>query len=88
MTCELCERDKPLTFHHLIPRTLHSNSWFKKRYTMHEMKTRGLDLCNLCHDTLHKFYPAKTLGRDYNTKEKILADEKMNKAIQFNKKQK
>lgn len=33
MTCDLCQREQPLTFHHLIPVCLHKNKWFKKNYT-------------------------------------------------------
>ena len=27
--CELCEAEEVYNFHHFIPRTLHSNKWFK-----------------------------------------------------------
>lgn len=75
-TCELCERTHRLTFHHLIPRTLHKNKWFKKRYTREEMTSRGLDLCRDCHSAIHALIPSeKTLGRDYNTKAALLAHE-------------
>ncbi len=32
--CELCKREVDhTTRHHLIPRTLHRNKWFKKNYS-------------------------------------------------------
>jgi hypothetical protein len=71
--CELCAREHQLTFHHLIPRTTHKNKWFKKNFTRAEMG-RGLKLCGDCHTAIHSFVPSeKELGRDYNTREKLLA---------------
>jgi len=42
--CELCGRENVLTFHHLIPVTLHKNKWFKKNYTREEMNTGVMEL--------------------------------------------
>lgn len=70
--CELCARERALTFHHLIPRTVHSNRWFKRRYTREEL-ARGLDLCSDCHAAIHRFVPSeKELGRRYATREALL----------------
>jgi len=76
MTCELCQRDINLSFHHLIPRTLHSRKWFQKNFSREEMAL-GLMLCKDCHDAVHRFIPEKNLGTDFNTKEKLLAHEKV-----------
>jgi len=66
-TCALCEREEiPLTFHHLIPRTLHSKKWYKKHYTEEELNV-GEDLCADCHEAIHDFIPEKTLGKSFNT---------------------
>ena len=73
--CQLCGRFRPLTFHHLIPRTCHSNKWFRKRFTREDMHTRGLDLCRDCHHFLHRQYTEKELGRSLNTRELLLAEE-------------
>ncbi len=73
MLCELCESENAHNFHHFIPRTLHRNKWFKKRYTRKEMRA-GLNLCKSCHDAIHDLIPdEKELGRHYNTLEKLLA---------------
>ena len=72
--CELCGREAVLTFHHLIPRTLHTNKWFKKRYSREEM-ARGMRVCRQCHRTLHRYLSEKELGRHYNTREKLLKHE-------------
>jgi hypothetical protein len=66
-TCELCGRVRPLSFHHLIPRTLHSNKWFRKRFDRMEMATRGADLCRECHEFIHNNFSEKELGRHLNT---------------------
>jgi hypothetical protein len=29
MLCELCQSEDAHNFHHFIPRTLHTNKWFK-----------------------------------------------------------
>lgn len=71
--CELCECEAAYNFHHLIPRTLHSNKWFKKR-TSAEDRRQGIRLCKSCHGALHDLIPKeKELGRHYNTLEKLRA---------------
>ena len=71
--CELCGRvtRDGTTAHHLIPRTCHSNKWFKKRYTRAEM-AQTVDLCRDCHRGVHDLIPnEKELGRIGNTLEKL-----------------
>jgi hypothetical protein len=71
--CELCQFDEVFNFHHLIPRTVHRNKWFRKRYTRAECQ-QGLRICLECHRTIHQFIPSeKELGRNYNTREKLVA---------------
>ena len=60
--CELCGRDKPLTFHHLIPRKNHNKNRFRKRYAKGEMRTRGLYLCRPRHSGIHDLIDEKELG--------------------------
>ncbi len=67
MLCELCQTDTATSRHHLIPRTLHSNKWFKRRYTRQEMQ-RGVNLCGDCHRAVHRLVPSeKDLGRRFNS---------------------
>jgi len=83
MTCELCGRDKPLTKHHLIPRTVHSNKWFKKRYTKLEM-SEGIMICQDCHSAIHNLIPSeKELARRYNTKKKLLQHEAVRHFVEW-----
>lgn len=88
-TCKICQRDNiELTFHHLIPKTLHDNSWFKKNFDMYDMQRRGINVCKLCHRKIHDIETEKNLGRNYNTLEKLLEHEEIKKFIPFAKKQK
>ncbi len=81
--CELCGCEPAHNFHHLIPRTLHSNKWFKKRYTREQMRA-GLWLCKSCHHAIHDLIPSeKELGRHYNTKEKLLEHEQIARYVEW-----
>ncbi len=80
-SCELCIRpDKELTFHHLIPRTLHRKKWYKKRYTREELH-QGIDTCIDCHKNIHKFITEKEMGKNYNTKELLISHPKVQKFL-------
>lgn len=73
MLCELRRCEAAHSVHHFIPRTLHSNKWFKRRLSREQMR-EGLNLCKSCHAAIHDLIPnEKELGRDYNTREKLLA---------------
>jgi len=81
--CALCKREEiQLTFHHLIPRTLHKNKWFKKRHSREQMR-EGIDTCKNCHKAIHKFISEKEMGRNYNTLEKLLAHPQVNKFVEW-----
>ena len=85
LLCELCESGSIHNFHHLIPQTLHSNKWFKKRYTRQEM-AQGLKICKECHDFIHDAEPnEKKLGRLFNTKEKLLSHPKISAYVKWKK---
>ena len=81
--CKLCQRERPVTFHHLIPRTVHKNKWFKKNYTRDEM-CEGVYLCRDCHSAVHRFVPnEKELGRDYATLEKLLTHPEIARFVEW-----
>ena len=83
MLCELCRREEAHNFHHFIPRTLHSNKWFKKRYSREEMK-QGMDVCKPCHKAIHDLIPdEKELGRSFNTREKLVAHPQLGKFVRW-----
>ena len=78
MFCELCKRSENVILdkHHKIPKTLHSNKWYKKNFS-DEQLNETLLVCRDCHDAIHKFIDEKSLGREYNTKEKLLTNDKL-----------
>lgn len=85
MLCQLCESDEAYNFHHLIPRTLHSNKWFKKRFTRQQMQ-QGLDVCKTCHNAIHDLIPdEKELGRSCNTREALLSHPEFSNYIRWKK---
>ena len=86
--CELCGSETDyLNFHHLIPKTLHSNKKFKALYPKREMQTRGIWICKYsCHGQIHKFISEKDMGLIYNTLEKLLEHEEVKKYIEWKSK--
>jgi hypothetical protein len=88
--CDLCGRltKRGTTEHHLIPRTCHTNKWFKKNFTRAQMR-QTIALCRDCHGAIHDLAPdEKQLGRDYNTLEKLLEHPEIGKFVAWVKKQK
>lgn len=83
--CALCESKYRLTFHHLIPRTCHRNKWFRKNFSKEDMKQRGIILCRPCHSFIHQNYSEKVLGRQLNTLELLLGEERVQKHIAWAK---
>lgn len=86
--CEMCGREKPLQFHHLIPRKLHKKRVFAKRYDKFYMRKKGIMICRDCHNALHDLFDLKTLGLDLNELSKILAHPKIRNYLNYIKKTK
>ena len=64
--CVLCDRDRPVTFHHLIPRTLHRKRWAKVQFDRADLQA-GIWVCRDCHDAIHRFIPHRELAESYRT---------------------
>jgi hypothetical protein len=75
--CELCHREKTLTFHHLIPKKTHRKRRIRYRYHRDELHHRGLWVCRLCHRQLHRFFSEEQLAEDLNTRDRILEEPAM-----------
>ncbi|KAG2454065.1 hypothetical protein HYH02_001106 [Chlamydomonas schloesseri] len=86
--CAMCGRQMPLTFHHLIPRDVHSK--YKKRADLRSQQdlNRGIDICRPCHSAIHRTYDNKTLAASYSTLEALLQSEPLQKFIRWAQKQK
>ena len=86
--CKLCGREKELTFHHFIPKCLHTNKWFKKQFTKEELN-QGIFICEFdCHLEIHKFINEKDMGRNYNTLDLLKNHPQVLKYIKWIRKQK
>ena len=88
--CDLCGRvtKRGTTEHHLIPRTCHSNKWFKKRFTREQMQ-ETVSLCSDCHGAIHDLIPSeKDLGRHFYTIELLRQHPKMSRFLGWVRKQK
>ena len=80
MQCILCDRDvEQLTVHHLIPRQA------VKRKKAEPGNT--IDICSPCHRQIHCFYSNLELARQLNTVEKLKAEPKMQKFLNWLRKQ-
>ena len=82
----MCQRPMPLTKHHLIPRTTHKK--YRKKGLTQEFLNTCIDICRPCHSALHRLIDEKTLGRDFNTLEAIMAHEGVQKWVNYASKQK
>ena len=86
--CELCGSENDyLNFHHLIPKTLHGNKWFKDRYEKLFMSNHGIWICKFfCHKQIHNFITEKDMGRIYNTLESLIEHPDVKKYIEWRSK--
>lgn len=86
--CQLCgSTNDYLNFHHLIPRTLHSNAKFEKMYTKEYMQTNGIYVCKyICHKQIHNFITEKEMGNDYNTLELLKKHPKVKQFVEWRSK--
>ncbi len=85
--CVLCERERSLTFHHLIPKKTHKRSYARKAFTKEEMYTRGIYLCRDCHRMVHRHIDHRSLALQYNTLEALQEHPELIKFIAWVKKQ-
>lgn len=86
-TCDFCERERPLTFHHLVPKKVHKKSILLKKFTKEDMQTMGLMLCSDCHKTIHRHIDHIDLGKFYHTKEALLGHPEIGKFVKWVAKQ-
>ena len=80
--CPLCQRTTALTFHHLIPKKMHRRSFFKKTYKREQLAI-GIYICRQCHNGIHLLFDEMTLGKHFNTVEKLLLDEPLQKHFRW-----
>lgn len=70
--CEMCERDWiTLTYHHLIPRSVHSKVLKRGWHPEHSLSNVAW-ICRACHSFVHRMASNEELARQYFTVELIL----------------
>jgi hypothetical protein len=85
--CPLCQRDVPLTFHHLIPKKLHRRTRFKKSFSKEHLN-QGVFICRLCHNGIHDHYDEMTLAKEFGTFDQLQQDGNIRRHAQWVAKQK
>ncbi|TCD69569.1 hypothetical protein EIP91_006991 [Steccherinum ochraceum] len=72
--CEICEREVPLTYHHLIPREVHAKV-LKKKWHPESMLNSVAWLCRPCHSAVHHVASNEELAKSLYTVELLLERE-------------
>ncbi|KAF8710129.1 hypothetical protein AX14_013426 [Amanita brunnescens Koide BX004] len=72
--CEICEREVPLTYHHLIPRSTHEKAR-KRKWHPESMLDSVAWLCRPCHTTVHHVARNDDLAQNYYTIDLLLQRE-------------
>ncbi|KAF5313922.1 hypothetical protein D9619_013041 [Psilocybe cf. subviscida] len=84
--CEICYREVSLTYHHLIPRSVHAKA-LKKGWHLEYMLNSVAWLCRPCHSAVHGVEPNDVLAQHYYTVELLLAREDIQKWQKYAAKQ-
>ncbi|KAF9530994.1 hypothetical protein CPB83DRAFT_787625 [Crepidotus variabilis] len=84
--CEICEREVPLTYHHLIPRSTHAKV-AKQGWHPESMLNSVAWLCRPCHSAVHGVAPNEILAKQYYTVELLLQREDIQKWQKYASKQ-
>ena len=69
-TCKMCNRDIPITIHHLIPKSEHSRSDRARSYL--NGPENALECCRPCHSNIHRVADNATLAKEYYTLELLM----------------
>jgi len=85
--CALCHREANLTFHHLIPKKMHRRTYFKKNFPR-EVLNNGVDLCRLCHRSIHRLHDEMTLAKNFYTLERLQGDLAVQRHVNWVRRQK
>ncbi|TFK59697.1 hypothetical protein BDN72DRAFT_780386 [Pluteus cervinus] len=76
--CEICEREVPLTYHHLIPRSTHTKV-LKKGWHPESQINSVAWLCRPCHSYVHHVTNNEDLAINFYTVELLLGREDIQK---------
>ncbi|KAI0072488.1 hypothetical protein K474DRAFT_1667784 [Panus rudis PR-1116 ss-1] len=84
--CEICEREVPLTYHHLIPREVHTKVLKKKWHPEHMLNSVAW-LCRPCHSAVHSVASNEELAKDFYTVDLLLEREDIQRWRKYASKQ-
>ncbi|KAH9938889.1 uncharacterized protein BXZ73DRAFT_44453 [Epithele typhae] len=85
--CEICGRAVPLTYHHLVPRSVHTKAR-KRKWHAEGMLNAVAWLCRPCHSAVHGVVASnEALAREYYTVELLLQREDIQKWRKYAAKQ-
>ena len=82
----MCKRTRQLTFHHIIPASLHRRRSVKGRFTKEEMQ-QGVNICRDCHNAVHHFITNKELSEKWHGLDELCAHPEIAKYIDWASKQ-
>jgi len=85
VVCDMCEREMPLTFHHLMPKTTHAK--YRARGFSQTTLNKGVWICRPCHNAIHRLIDEDTLAESFNTLELLMEDERVLKWAKYCSKQ-
>ncbi len=86
--CETCGRSIELSFHHLVPKKVHSKPAIQKLHAEKALDHYGIWVCKDCHKKIHRLYEHKTLGEEYYSLKRLKSSAEFRKFIAWVRKQK
>ncbi|TEB24580.1 hypothetical protein FA13DRAFT_1669312 [Coprinellus micaceus] len=84
--CEICEREVPLTYHHLIPRSTHAKV-LKRGWHPESVINKVAWLCRPCHSVVHNVARGEELAQHYHTVDLLLEREDIQRWRKYASKQ-
>ncbi len=86
--CETCQREVELTFHHLVPKKMHTKKPILRLHEEIDLMHYGSWVCKDCHKKIHKRFTHHQLATWYYTVPRLLDDHKFRLFVEWVSKQK
>ena len=92
--CELCEKQMPLTAHHLYPKDQHKRLVKQKKntgqnyaFTAAFLSGHTAMICRQCHSAIHKMFTNRQLADRYYSIELLCEEDKVIRWVEYARKQ-
>lgn len=85
--CELCEREMPLTDHHLYPKDQHKRMMKRNKMSRDKLLSTITKICRPCHTAIHKLFGNKELADRLYSIELLCEEEKIINHVNYIRKQ-